>query len=177
MVIVSCIIGAVAVAMASYVIISLMAKNRKLEFDTKKIVIYEVLTFAVTLAVGYMCFGDFSIVEELLQYILICAMSVIALMDFKYHFISNKLLLALLVLWISVVGLDVIFSLENGMELFFRGLIGAIIGGLIFLLCYILSKGQLGAGDVKLVFVMGLYLTGNLIISCILYGVISCFVY
>ena len=55
---------------------------------------------------------------------------------------------------------------------------------LVFLLLFwsagvsmLLSKGQLGAGDVKLVFVMGLYLPGERIIGAVFYGTLICCVY
>jgi prepilin signal peptidase PulO-like enzyme (type II secretory pathway) len=104
-------------------------------------------------------------------------MSVVAYLDFKYHFISNRLLLIFMILWLGILGLEIIIETEVGLQLLFQGLLGAIVGGLIFLLCYLLSRGQLGAGDVKLVFVMGLYLTGYRIIGAIFYAVILCFIY
>ena len=64
-----------------------------------------------------------------------------------------------------------------GIALFAKSLMGGIVGGLTFLLCYLLSAKKVGAGDVKLSFVMGLYLTGDRIIGAIFYGTLVCCVY
>jgi prepilin signal peptidase PulO-like enzyme (type II secretory pathway) len=177
MVIISCIIGALAVALASHIIISLVLRQRKLDVAFKWLAVYGVAVFAVTLATALVCFDGLSVAEMLLQYMLLCMMASVALMDFKYHFIPNKVLLVFLLLWFAVVGVEVIYSTEYGLVLFSKGMFGALVGGMIFLLCYLLSRGQLGAGDVKLVFVMGLYVTGDRIIGSVLYGVIACLIY
>jgi prepilin signal peptidase PulO-like enzyme (type II secretory pathway) len=177
MVIACCIIGALLVSVMSYICIITIGNHRKLEISTKNTIIYEITTFIATLIIGYLSFDDIGMSEMILLYLLICMTSIVAYIDAKFHFISNRLLLLFIVLWIGVVGIVIIMETEYGLAMFFQSLIGAIAGGLIFLLCYVLSRGQLGAGDVKLVFVMGLYLTGERIISAILYGVVLCFVY
>ena len=83
----------------------------------------------------------------------------------------------MLLLWSGIIGISIIANTENGLGILFGSLLGALTGGLIFLLCYVLSRGQMGAGDVKLAFVMGLYLTGDKIIGAIFYGVILCMIY
>jgi prepilin signal peptidase PulO-like enzyme (type II secretory pathway) len=177
MVIVSCIIGALVVALLSYIIIHIVGKQRKLDIPTKKLIAYEIVVFSVSLAVGIIGFEGRDIVEMILVYLMNSLMSVVAYLDFKYHFISNRLLLLFLILWLGILGVEIIMETEVGLQLFFQGLLGAIVGGLIFLLCYLLTRGQLGAGDVKLVFIMGLYLTGDRIIGTIFYAVILCFIY
>jgi prepilin signal peptidase PulO-like enzyme (type II secretory pathway) len=177
MVIVSCIIGAVIVALLSYIIIHIIGKQRKLDIPMNKLIVYEIVVFAVSLAVGITGFEGREILEMILVYLMNSLMSVVAYLDFKYHFISNRLLLIFMILWLGILGLEIIIETEVGLQLLFQGLLGAIVGGLIFLLCYLLSRGQLGAGDVKLVFVMGLYLTGYRIIGAIFYAVILCFIY
>ena len=83
----------------------------------------------------------------------------------------------LLLFWTAGVSMLLILQTEFGLTILFESLAGGTIGGIIFLLCYLLSKGQLGAGDVKLVFVMGLYLTGERIIGAVFYGTLICCVY
>lgn len=177
MVIVSSILGAVFADIINYCVASIMCKRRGITFSKRNMVINFVLTFADTLALGLLYMPKGITVEMMLQYILICAMSVFALADAEHHFISNKLLLALLLAWLGITGLAIIFATQYGLALMFSSFLGAIAGGLIFLLCFLLSRGQLGAGDVKLAFVMGLYLTGDRIIGAVFYGVILCCVY
>lgn len=54
---------------------------------------------------------------------------------------------------------------------------GSLFAGIAFLLCYIISRRQLGGGDVKLAFLLGLYLGGGRIFGAIIYGILCCFVY
>lgn len=173
----SSIIGAAFAVAINYSVATIICRQRDIEFTKKKRNIDYAVTFIAAAVLGFIYIPKGITVEMLLQYILICAMSVFALTDAACHFISNKLLLALIMLWTGIVGIIVIYMPQNGLELMFRSLIGAIVGGAIFLLCYFLSRGQLGAGDVKLVFVMGLYLTGDRIIGAVFYGVIACCIY
>ena len=80
-----------------------------------------------------------------------------AVIDLKVKKIPNKIILILFV--VRIVGLifeyihDGAFSTD---KLIFSGL-GLLVGGLFMLICMLLSKGGVGAGDVKLIAVIGLY--------------------
>lgn len=118
-----------------------------------------------------------SMPEMILSLCLVCEMSVLAVIDWKSRKVPNRILKDMLFVWIVVITVCIILNTAHGVELFFRSIAGAAVGGAIFLLCYILSHKQLGAGDVKLAFVMGLYLTGQRIVGAIFYGVGLCCVY
>ncbi len=173
----SSIFGAVLADVFNYCVISLMCKRRDIQISKRNQIMTNILTFGAIAALGLVYLPRGITVETMMQYILICAMSVFALADAEHHFISNRLLWTLLIVWAGITGLAVILAAQYGLALLFRSLVGAIVGGAIFLLCYFLSKGQLGAGDVKLVFVMGLYLTGERIMGAVFYGVIACCAY
>lgn len=177
MVIAGSILGAAFADIASYCAAAVMSKRRGITFLKRNMTIDFALTFCAVMALGLLYIPKGVTVEMILQYILICAMSVFALADAEHHFISNKLLRALCMAWIAIIGITIIIMTEYGLALMFRSFTGAIAGGLIFLLCYFLSRGQLGAGDVKLAFVMGLYLTGDMVIGAVLYGVVLCCIY
>ena len=54
----------------------------------------------------------------------------------------------------------------------------SIVLGLLFCMIsfglgYLLSRGSMGAGDVKLSFVMGLYLTGEYVVGAVFYGCVA----
>jgi len=173
----SSILGAVLANVVHYCVVSVMSKRREITFSKKTRIFYHVFTFTAIIPLGYLYIPKGVTVEILLQYILLCAMSVFALADAEHHFISNQLLLVLLMIWAGIMGIMIILQTQYGLVLLFGSLVGTIVGGLIFLLCYFLSRGQLGAGDVKLVFVMGLYLTGDRIMGAIFYGVLLCCAY
>ena len=115
---------------------------------------------------------------ELLENMLIfLAMSIFAVTDRKVRLIPNRVVLFFLGIW-SVLGVGALISdFERGLAFVGQSIIGGAAGGLIFLLCYLLSRGQLGAGDVKLAFVMGIYLTGQRMVGAIAYGVLVCCIY
>lgn len=112
-----------------------------------------------------------------LTMVIIWGMSVLSVTDAKNKVIPNKFLLLLLVIWVVLVSSYIIFQVQKGVALLALSVAGGLIGGLIFLLCYLLSRGQLGAGDVKLAAVLGLYLTGHRIVGAIFYGVLLCSIY
>ena len=92
-------------------------------------------------------------------------LSVLAVIDCKKHQIPNNFLKILLFIWLIVVTLDIMLNGKNNLVVL--SLSGALLGGSVFLLCYILSKKRLGAGDVKLAFILGLFLTEQKIIEVI----------
>lgn len=182
--IVNAFLGAAFVTVGSYVTLCLYDKKHSLEMKKKGNMIYSVfmisvmcLTFSVVFMTGITKRADWDLPRVLLHYILIWGMSVLAVTDYRQHRIPNRFLTGMLMIWAFITGICIIVQTESGMALAFQSLVGALVGGLVFFLCYILSKKQLGAGDVKLVFVMGLYLTGQRIIGAIFYGIVLCCIY
>ena len=104
-------------------------------------------------------------------------LSVLTVIDCKRHKIPNNFLKILLFIWLIVMIVDIILNGRKGFGVLFLSLAGALLGGFLFLLCYIISKRRLGAGDVKLVFILGLFLTGQKIIEVIFYSMLVCFLF
>ena len=102
------------------------------------------------------------------------ALSVLTVMDCKRHKIPNDFLKMLLFIWLIVMIVDILLNGRNGLGILFLSLVGALLSGLIFFVCYILSKKRLGAGDVKLMVLLGLFLTGQKIIEVIFYSTLLC---
>ena len=136
-----------------------------------------IFTFAGTLAVGVVRLPQLGMARYLLTEVLLCGLAVLTVTDYKKQTVPNKIILLLLLLWTAIVGIALIVDVAAGFELLCRALGGGLVSGLIFLLCYLFSRGQMGAGDVKLAFVMGLYLTGERIIGALFYGTVLCCVY
>ncbi len=124
---------------------------------------------------------------------IIIGTGVLAITDFYKKIVPNRIILILLGVWLLLVGiwtavillpLDSIKTVlvpEGGrylgiMTFLFDAVLGSVIAGGIFLLCYIISRGKLGAGDVKLVFVMGMYITSERILGAVLYGCVFCLI-
>lgn len=153
-----------------------LKRNRKWLTDSF-VLTAGIITLAGSVAVNYIHLSDFSFPQSILTMMFLYGMAILTVMDYKKHIIPNRILAIMALLWLAVTGSCLIFNINLGIALFGRSLAGALIGGIIFLLCYLVSRGQLGAGDVKLAFVMGLYLTGARIIGSIFYGTLICCAY
>lgn len=136
-----------------------------------------ILTFSGTLVVSGIRLPQLGASRYLLAAVLLGGLAVLTVTDCKKQMVPNKVILILLLLWTAVVGITLIVTVSYGFELLCRSLGGGLISGLIFLLCYLFSRGQMGAGDVKLAFVMGLYLTGERIMGALFYGTVLCCIY
>lgn len=135
------------------------------------------LTFTVWCVLGSRAESYLNLFETAQKYVFLLGISILAVTDAKRQIIPNRLLLILCAFWAAACAGGVIANPEQGIFMTGQSVIGAVTGGMIFLLCYLISKGQLGAGDVKLAFVMGLYLTGQRIIGAIVYGLVICCIY
>ncbi len=186
---ISGVLGAFILFILYYAAAGLLEKKLSLQLPGRKVLFLEkCITDPFVLGVGILTFAAWcylgsregayqNIFETLQSMILLLAVSLFAVTDAKAKRIPNFLVLLFLALWPVVSVGAMLRDFGEGLALTGQSLIGGAAGGLIFLMCYLLSRGQLGAGDVKLAFVMGLYLTGQRIVGAIAYGVLLCCVY
>ena len=90
-------------------------------------------------------------VDIFLQLVLIISIILITVYDIKHHIISNRFLLVLTVLRMIFFLYFRNFTLVKLIEI-----VIVVSVGISF---YFLLKGKIGAGDIKLIFVISLYLT------------------
>lgn len=152
-------------------------KHRGRLIKEKSIGAVGALTFLGTLLVCGVRLEQLHVAQKLLTVFLLYGLSVLTIIDMKKQLVPNKILFGLFLIWTAVTGITVLLDVTYGFELLCRSIAGAAAGGLIFFICYVFSKGQLGAGDVKLAAVMGLYLTGDRIMGAVLYGTLLCLCY
>ena len=127
--------------------------------------------------ISYLRFANMKLPLIILSMILFVFMPVLTVTDCKKQLVPNKIILGAIILWVITISLSVIIDINASFNLVISAILGAVISGVIFLLSYFLSKKQLGAGYVKLAFVMGLYLTGSRVIGALLYGSVFCCIY
>ncbi|MTI65408.1 MAG: prepilin peptidase [Firmicutes bacterium] len=77
---------------------------------------------------------------------------VVSVIDYKYQIIPNKIIIFGFTVGIS---LHLLYNVRTS---FINGTIGLLIGGGIFLLIAIVTKGAMGGGDIKLMGMIGFYL-------------------
>lgn len=108
-----------------------------------------------------------------LLFLMLTAMTVLCMTDYWEKVVPNRILLVLVFLFIIILGLHGLRNMAVVLEILPSISLGFIFCALSFGLGYIISHRNMGAGDVKLALVMGLYLTGEYVVGAILYGCIA----
>ena len=109
--------------------------------------------------------------------ILLCALVLLSITDLLNRKIPNFILIILILIWMVCSGISVISDPLKSIDILLPSLIGAAEGGFLFYIIYRISRKRLGAGDVKLVFVLGLYLTKEKIMEMIFCSMALCCIY
>lgn len=118
----------------------------------------------------------FHLTFELLYFMLI-AISILCMTDFWERIVPNRILLIWLFVFILTMGWQGVRNIDPVIEILPSVVLGFVFCLISFGLGYILSHGSMGAGDVKLSFLMGLFLTGQYVVGAILYGCIAAAIY
>lgn len=115
---------------------------------------------------------------KIFRYLAVLAgLFVIAWIDRNEKRIPNKILLILLAARVVILIIEAVVYSELGLSILFSAILGGFIGGGLFIFAYILSRGGIGMGDVKLFTVLGCYMGGGSIFAVIFLTVISSAVY
>ena len=150
-----------------------LKKNKKMIND--KVVISDaIVTFVLTGVITYLRYPAMVLEMKILTSVFLVIMAALTVCDIKKKIVPNRVILVALGIWILVLSIGIIFNTEQGVILLGRSLIGGVISGVIFLLCYVLTKKKLGAGDVKFAFILGLYMTSSRMFGGIFYGSVLC---
>lgn len=135
----------------------------------------EVLVIALLVAEFHML--SYGILKIIRYVILLLGLFMISYVDRKKKIIANKNLLELLGIRCILLILEWIMFPEVGLGLLFSAGIGMLLGGGIFLLAYIISRGGIGAGDVKLLAVVGSYVGSGSIFAVVFLTVVAAAIY
>ena len=95
---------------------------------------------------------------------------VAAVTDLQEKRVPNGLVLAMLLCWGGILAPHFFFQQEETLFQVFHGIVGFLLGGILFFIVYLVSRKGLGGGDVKFMAVAGLYLGGSGVLSAMLYG-------
>lgn len=150
----------------------------KEELKKKRCKIYLIVSLIIVGAlIGEFIWFEYSILKCIRYCILVIGLFAIAYVDKQKKIIPNKLLLMLLGIRLILLIIEWISYPELGLSIIISSALGALIGGGAFLICYLVSRGGMGAGDVKLYAVVGLYLGNGVIMPNMIISVFISAVY
>lgn len=155
-----------------------MVENLKKLKDDKSLlryIIVDAVVFSGLLA--EFIFFEYGILKMLRYLILVVALFVIAWKDKKEQIILNKHLMILLGIRCFLLIMEWLMYPAYGLGIIFSAVMGFLIGAIVFGICYLLSRGGMGAGDVKLMAVLGFYLGGSVIMSVMVLAVFCSAIY
>ena len=98
---------------------------------------------------------------------------VAAYLDFKTRKVPNKLVLIMLAVWAVLMAGYVIVDIEPAIKLLVQSLIGGAAAGGLFLAIYYVSRKGVGGGDIKLIAVMGLFMTMAKLMPMLFFSALS----
>ena len=150
----------------------------KEQWEDKKYRVYFVITLMVSagLMAEFYLF-DYSVAKSIRYLVLIAALFLIAWIDRRTRRIPNKILKILLMIRTGLFLLEWMMFPRLGLSLLISVMLGALLGGGMFLLAHFISRGGVGMGDVKLVAAVGIYMGGGSIMACVFLSVMASSVY
>lgn len=98
---------------------------------------------------------------------LVCGLALIAWIDHKKQIIPNEILIVLLIVRTLILTGECLYAGRYWMSVIIAAVMGFMIGGGIFLVCYLLTRGAIGAGDVKLFAVLGYFVGSGMIFGTV----------
>ena len=113
--------------------------------------------------------GPSDMVFEML-FVMLSATTVLCMMDFWERVVPNKILLLLLLVYVVIAGMQALRDFDGLVRLLPSIVLGFLFSAMTFGLGCLLCRGKIGAGDIKLSLVMGLYLTGEYVVGAVFYG-------
>lgn len=132
-------------------------------------VISEIALFRIWIAMGR-CTLDNMMFE--LVFFMLAGITVLCMTDYWERIVPNKVLLIWLMIFILIVGFHALFDMDAVLDNFPMIILGLAFCLIVFGLAYVISHGSLGAGDVKLSFLMGVFLSSEYVVGAVLYGCI-----
>lgn len=145
-------------------------KNRKIFRSPLE---YVVLAFseAALVRIWFLYRADkFSNVMFLLLYMVLVFMTVFCITDLWEKVVPNRILLIMLLVGFCIIAFFAIRETDTVVYLLPGMFLGLLFCVITFGVTYIVSKGSLGSGDVKLSILLGIFLTSEYVVGTIFYG-------
>ena len=130
------------------------------------------LTVSIGLAAEFFLFA-YSIWKISRYLVLAAALFFIAWIDWQSRRIPNRILKMLLTVRGILLAAEWLTYPKLGLAVLLSALLGAAIGGGMFLIAHFISKGGVGKGDVKLFIVIGSYMGSGSIMTAVFLSVMA----
>ena len=139
-------------------------------------IIFQILFLGIF---GYCIFADLDLnFAGLYKYLIVITIIFVAvLIDIKKRIIPNKLCAVLLIIVVLFDCYQILLQIDNAKVFALSFLIGGGIAFIIFFVSMLISRGGIGAGDVKLITIIGLCVGSTNILNVIFYILLASFVY
>ena len=138
------------------------------------ILIYFLVTLCAIILVGLKDYQWVVLCKIQFVYFLI---SQVALIDYKYHIIPNKILLGMIILRLIFLLVEYLYNSEQFIWMLFGCIVGAVVGFGILALTNIFIKNGIGMGDAKLFGVIGLFIGINGVYNTLFYSLAVLIIY
>lgn len=153
-------------------------ENKTYIKKNKPLIFYSVLGIAVCigLLLEFIAFsyGPLKIIRYL---VIAVGLFIISWQDIKERIILNKTLLLLSIIRLAIIILECIVYAQFVISIISSALIGVLFAILVFGGCYLIARGGMGAGDVKLMAIVGFYVGSAVIMQVMLLTVVAAAIY
>lgn len=149
------------------------------EWRQKSFRIFIIINIVFVILLTYENIGLFSanVLRTLRHDALLASLAVIAWIDRQKKIIPNGILLFMVCIRLIFWVVEWIIAPDVGLAMLISAVMGALIGGGLFLLCYFITRASIGMGDVKLFCVIGLYVGSGVIMTVVFLSVVVSAVY
>ena len=141
----------------------------------KRYVIFN-LFIMIALVCEFILF-KYDILKIIRYVVLLEGIVVIAWIDIKTKKIPNRILITLLGIRVVLIVLEMIRFSEYAMVILMSSLLGMLIGFVMFIIPYFITRGGIGMGDVKMFAVIGCYVGSAVVMPSALFTVLSSAIY
>lgn len=133
------------------------------------------LVLYIVSAVFLAIFGpdnNMNVISVVQSLVLLQFVFIIASIDYRLKKIPNKLILILLIIRLVGIAGEIVYSPGEMPRIVISSLVGFLVGGLFMLVCALISRGGVGAGDVKLYAAIGMYFGLSGILEIMTYSLV-----
>lgn len=139
--------------------------------------VFSLMIVVIGLFMAEYIFGGYGAVKIVRYLVLILGLFLISWIDGHEKRIPNKILLVLFCIRSVLLIMECVMYEEYWTLFLTSSALGALISGGMFLLCYLITRGAMGAGDVKLMAVVGYFIGSKFIFGTIFLIVLVAAVY